>query len=250
MNKSIINRKGLTMAKFPEDVLGVIENYGHDRGMTILYNFCKLFNSSIELKSLISDGNMKIPSTTAIFNMSSATNCPSLALGLCKAQLLDKNGKLKSVCYAMKSERDYRPNVFPYRERQKEFWLGVSPEEFVKQFVMINSSKVIKFDKVRLNESGDFHNQGCVKKAERISKLLLDYGIVTYCYTSRSDLDFSRTRRLVINASGFKSKGITNDFLMVPKGKKPPKGYKPCPMDCNRCDRCSIRGSKTWVPQH
>jgi hypothetical protein len=69
-----------------------------------------------ELKKLIQAGNHKLPKSTAIFNMASATDCPSLKLGLCSA--VDENGKL--FCYAKKSEAGYRPDVLPYR-RKKSF---------------------------------------------------------------------------------------------------------------------------------
>ena len=48
-------------------------------------------DSIIPLKKLLRSGNKKIPSSTAIFNMASAHNCPSKKLGLCKAELALKN---------------------------------------------------------------------------------------------------------------------------------------------------------------
>ena len=93
--------------------------------------------SFCELNQLLSDGNIKVSNTTAIFNMSSATDCPSLKLGLCKAIF---NGK--HVCYAKKAEREFRPEVLPYRRRQEEFWQKVTAEEFVAQFLLINALKV------------------------------------------------------------------------------------------------------------
>jgi hypothetical protein len=56
------------------------------------------------------EGNRKIPKSTAIFNMSSALNCPSKKLGLCKA------ASQGAKCYARKAEILY-PQVLPYRER-------------------------------------------------------------------------------------------------------------------------------------
>ena len=59
-----------------------------------------IWDNDIPLKSVLgSEGNLKIPSSTAIFNMGSATDCPSLKLGLCKAYF---NGK--HICYAKKAE--------------------------------------------------------------------------------------------------------------------------------------------------
>ena len=182
--------------------------------------------------------------------MSSATDCPSLALGLCKACVYSENtGKEETVCYAMQPEIQY-PHVLPYRRRQNIFWKDISAEDFVNQFMIINSSKRTKFTKLRLNEAGDFHNQDCIDKADKIAKLLKIFGISTYCYTSRDDLDYRKVKHLVINGSSFKKPGIKNEFRMVEKGTKPPKGYAKCPMDCTICDRCSLPNKKTYVPQH
>lgn len=203
------------------------------------------------LKSLIQAGNLKIPKQTAIFNMSSATDCASLALGICKACVYSEELQaLKTVCYALKSERDYRPNVLPYRRRQQDYWLEVTAEEFVIQFLMINAMKPKPFDKVRFNEAGDFHSQDCIVKANKIAKLLKPYGIVCYCYTSRDDLNYERAHHLVINGSGFKKKGIQNEFRMIERLEDRPKGYAICPMDCTKCDRCSKKGKDTVVLKH
>lgn len=201
-------------------------------------NFC-------ELNSLISEGNTKLPSTTAIFNMSSATDCPSLKLGLCKAYV---NGK--HICYAKKAEYDYHPKVLPYRRKQEKFWLKVTAEEFVSQFLLINALKVKPFKAIRFNEAGDFHSQKCVNKVEKIAALLKRYGIVTYGYTSRSDLDFSSVKNMIVSGSGFTKEGITNEFKIVTKLKDKPKGYGVCAGDCKICTRCHSRGLKTVVMVH
>jgi hypothetical protein len=199
----------------------------------------------IPLRNLMVAGNTKIPKSTAIFNMSSATDCPSLKLDICKACVLGKN-----FCYAMKSERSYRPNVLPYRRRQQNFWLEATAEEFAFQFLLVNSLKPVPFSKLRLNEAGDFHSQACVNKADRIAEILSKFGIVTYCYTSRSDLNFSKVKYVTVNGSGFKTEGIQNEFRMIMKNEAWPKGYAKCPMDCNVCDRCSKKGKDTFVIQH
>ena len=69
-----------------------------------------------DLKNLIATGNKKLPTTTAIFNMGSATDCPSLKKGLCTA-VTEK----KVTCYALRPE-NFRPLVLPYRRRQEKYW--------------------------------------------------------------------------------------------------------------------------------
>lgn len=197
------------------------------------------------LNSLIShEGNLKIPPTTAIFNMSSATDCPSKQKGLCKA------AKAGVKCYARKAEYDYRPWVLPYRRRQEAYWKQVTAERFASEFLLLNALKDNPFNKIRFNESGNFHTQQCVDKAEQIAKILSRFGIRVYCYTSRSDLSFISVKHLIISGSGFQKKGITNQFIIVKDLKDRPKGFGVCPMNCKTCSRCSTRGFRTVVKAH
>ena len=193
---------------------------------------------------MVGEGNHKIPSSTAIFNMGSATDCPSKKLGLCSAV------KAGVKCYAVKSEVASRPNVLPFRRKQEKFWKAITPEEFAVQFLIINSLKPVPFNALRINESGDFWSQECVDKADKLARILKEYGVVAYCYTSRSDLDYSKVRALKISGSGFKKKGIVNEFKIVDSKKDKPKGYGICPMDCKICDRCTKAGLKTVVLKH
>jgi hypothetical protein len=251
--KKTIRRKRKQSVKVTQgDLLAMADAYGMVQGMKLVDQVCKLmFTESVPLAKLVRAGNIKIPKETAIFNMSSATDCASLALGKCKACVFDPElEKLRTVCYALKAERAYRPAVLPYRRRQELFWKDITANSFALQFLCINSTKRLKFDKVRFNEAGDFHTQACVDKADAIAKILLKFGVTCYCYTSRDDLDYTKVKSLVINASGFEADGLVNDFMMLEKGKTPPKGYAKCPMDCTLCDRCSKRGKKTYVPQH
>jgi hypothetical protein len=199
---------------------------------------------SFELDSLLSSGNLKVPSSTAIFNMGSATDCPSRKLGLCQVIL---NGKCH--CYALKSECLY-PLVLPHRRLQEHYWKRVSVERFCSEFLAINSLKTEPFTALRFNESGDFWSQSCVNKAERIACILSRFGIKTYCYTSRSDLDFSSIRHLIISGSGFRKDGITNEFRMIYNLSERPRGFGICPMNCSKCTRCLVRGLSTVVVKH
>jgi hypothetical protein len=232
------------------DVLGIVDDYAHDIGMLMVNQFAKLLcDQPNPLKSLVQAGNLKIPKTTAIFNMSSAQDCASLALGLCKACELNELKELITVCYAMKAERQY-PAVIPYRQRQERVWLEITAEEFVTCFLRINAVKRNKFTKLRVNEAGDFHTQECVSKLDQIAKILSKYGVVTYCYTARDDLDFSKVKSLVVNGSSFMKDGIANEFRMIQEGDERPKGMAQCPADCRICDRCSIPGKSSYVYKH
>jgi len=196
------------------------------------------------LSKLISKGNMKLPKTTAIFNMGAAHDCPSLNKRLCQAFI-----KGKCVCYAMKAEYSYRPNVLPYRRRQEKYWKQITAEEFVNQFLQINNRKRNPYQAIRLNEAGDFWSQSCVNKAEKIAKMLKPYGVKVYCYTARKDLNFSECKNIVINGSGFHKKGIRGIFVMVTDVKDKPKGYGVCCGDCRVCKRCIV-GKNTVILKH
>lgn len=188
------------------------------------------------------EGNTKVPCTTAIFNMSSAKDCPSLKLGLCKAI------KQGAKCYARKAENMY-DLALPYRRRQHKYWKHITAEEFACQFLLLNSCKIRRFKALRFNESGDFHSQECLNKAEKIARILKSYGIVTYCYTSRSDLDFSGVRDLVIHGSGFIKNGIKGIFTIVNRKQDKLRGFSLCKMDCRVCNLC-LKSSKVCVVKH
>jgi hypothetical protein len=195
---------------------------------------------------LCHEGNLKIPSTTAIFNMSSATDCPSMRLGLCKA------AKKGVKCYARKSEYEYHPFVLPFRRRQEAYWREVSAHSFAADFLFINALKEVPFTALRFNEAGDFHSQDCVNKAEEIAMYLARFGIKCYCYTSRSDLDFRNCKHLIVSGSSFSNpkKGVTKSFTIVFDVKDKPKGWSVCPMDCRKCNRCMVRNANTVVKAH
>jgi len=198
----------------------------------------------MQLKNHISSGNIKVPKTTAIFNMSSAHDCPSRKLGLCKASLQG------AKCYALKAEYKYHPAVLPYRRRQEKIWKSTGVNDFVSQFLSLNKIKRNKYKALRFNESGDFHSQKYVNKAELIAKKLSEYGIKCYCYTSRSDLNFNNCKYLIISGSGFKKSGVKNEFKIIGKNDKIPNGYGICAGNCRICSRCLKVGLKTVVRKH
>ena len=88
------------------------------------------------LKGLVKAGNKKLPKTTAIFNMGSATDCPALKKGMCQAFARNPQGKMKLVCYAKKAEVQYYTMVLPYRRRQEKYWKDHSAEDFAISFLI------------------------------------------------------------------------------------------------------------------
>ena len=215
-----------------------------------LYTLGKGRNFS-PLSLLLSPGNTKVPRSTAIFNLSSASDCPSRRLGLCKAY------KQGAKCYALKSERYdkkmgryFRPAVLPYRRRQMNFWRKISAEEFVAQFVLVNALKERPFQNIRFSESGDFFNQKDVDKAERIAQLLRRFGIRCYCYTSRDDLSYEKVKHLIVTGSNFRKHGISNIFRIVKNLKERKRGESICSGNCRTCRKCLMRNLSIIVKSH
>jgi len=205
----------------------------------------KEFDKVCPLNNLIGhNGNSKLPSNIAIFNLTSAHDCMSAKLGLCAA------AKFNIQCYAKKAEFAYRPGVLPYRKNQGKLWNSLTAKEFVSQFLMLNSRKKKPFKALRFSESGDFKNQADVDKVEKIASLLKRFKIKCYTYTSRSDLDYSKTKNLILSGSGFKKKGIGKVFQIIKNKNEKPKGYSICKGDCSICNRCQVKNLNTAVLAH
>jgi hypothetical protein len=148
-------------------------------------------------------------------------------------------------CYALRDEQMY-PAVLPYRRRQEEVWDALTAKGFASAFLVVVSQRRLPTTALRLNESGDFRSQADVDKAEEIARIVRPYGIRTYAYTARRDLDFSRVKTLVINGSGFKVHG---EFRFVRSEAEVPEGYKVCGGSCKSCTRCQV-GKLTAVLPH
>lgn len=175
------------------------------------------------IKTLLSNGNMKVGDDTLIFNMNAAVDCPADELGLCP---------VFDICYARKAERQYR-DVLNYRRLQEEVWKMTGPGEFVAAFVAVAKSKSRPVLYFRFSESGDFESQADVDKMAEIARLLSLEGIKTYGYTARRDLCLEGLREFaVVNGSGFMA---SNEFRAVPEFTK--KNLR-CPGDCRGCTLC------------
>lgn len=168
------------------------------------------------MKLLASQGNLKLGKDTLILNMTSATDCPSRKLGLCK---------IGNRCYAMKAERLYK-SVLPFRRAQECQWQTWSVPELTSA---VTQKRGVHF--VRFSESGDFRSQNDVDKMSMFADILKYHHIRVYGYTAREDLDFSQVSdNMVVNGSGFM---IHNQFTATPI----PTGTT-CPMNCRYCSLC------------
>ena len=187
-------------------------------------------------------GNKKLPSTTAIFNCGTATECPSLKRGLCQAG---------GDCYAMKAEKQY-PACRPYWERQRAIMDTASAGDIASALVSANKRKRNKVQKFRFNEAGDFETQADVQKMADICGQLRTEKIQSYGYTARTDLDLTPlTDTATVNVSndgnGWIDKGC-NRFKMV---QEHTQGATRCAGDCRQCQLCSsMKGLEIEVLAH
>ena len=193
-------------------------------------------------------GNRKIPTTTMIFNMGSATTCPSDKLGICPMGGMNGDGS----CYALKAECGIYPATLPYRHRQENMWLNSSAEEIAEAITsIIKRRPYIK--SIRVNESGDFHSMDCVKKLSKIASLVK---VPVYSYTHRTDLfTESVTNKLHKNLTMNFSEKMSfthkhNEFRVEDTVDSSTKSI-PCAMDCKVCSLCVTRkGLTVTVPKH
>ena len=198
-------------------------------------------------RKLLSRGNRKLPRTTAILNLTSATDCPSRKLGLCKvadeACKRRASGEAAHDCYALKSEVAY-PAVLPYRRRQDALTREATAGELAAAVLSLASGSRYPVNYLRVSEAGDFRSQDDVDKMERTAILLKRHGIGTYCYTARADLDYSSCEALTVNGSGFRPNGGGgNMFAAV---AEPTATAGPiCCGDCTTCHICAKRHGRT-----
>jgi hypothetical protein len=198
----------------------------------------------IKANDFISKGNKKLPPSTWIFNCGSATECPSMTMGLCQVA--------KSECYAWKAERQY-PMTQQYRDRQTEMIKNVCPIEFAVGMIEHNERCSNKMELFRFNESGDFLDQEMVSWMETVCIVLSYKDITSYGYTARTDLDLTGLIAVAgVNVSNdlndWQSKGANR--FKVNRDIENSKNII-CGMDCTVCSRCSeSKGLKIDVPSH
>ncbi len=197
------------------------------------------------LKPVVTFGNLKLPKTTMIMNITSATDCVSRKLGMCQ---LDKCGIGSSKCYALKAEK-FRPSTLQHRRKQQEWW-DQPPWVIVESFKQFRSKMRRKVTAVRVGESGDLRHELDLGKVWDLAATNPD--LTWYLYTAREDLikrsDLLPRENLVINGSGWMA---DNAFVAVPKGSPRPvhkEGVKKiawCAGDCRKCSLCLKKGGVT-----
>ena len=195
------------------------------------------------MKIKVAKGNKKIGDDTLILNITSATDCPSKKLGLCKHP---------KICYAYHSEifRTAEPhNCLKSRRQAARIWRTLSSSEIAKQLKSkVKRAKKNKIKYLRFSESGDFRNQEDVLKLFRIARSLKGL-LKVYGYTARRDLDFTYApSNLTVNGSNFM---VHNNFIAKTRiDFEKTRGLK-CKMNCRICNLCKVRrGKEIFVKFH
>ena len=194
-------------------------------------------------------GNKKLPRTTAVLNLCPASLCPSALLGLCQLRDIGQ-------CYARQEERVWAGTCLPSRFAMMGYWDTREAWSIASDILAYNAAKKTKIKALRINECGDFRHFGDVEKAEMLARFLARSGIITYCYTSRRDLDFSDCEHLVVNGSGWMAHNrfqVAYSLTSPEKGKwlaEDKDGNKVecqyvCPGDCRKCSVCLFRRGRT-----
>ena len=194
-------------------------------------------------------GNHKIWKDTVILNFNSAGDCPAMKLGLCAVGF---------KCYALKAERQY-PACLPYRRRQENYWDNVSISDICADFdQLLSRRKYIKY--LRFSEAGDFKDVESMRKLDDLACYLKEtYGIVTYGYTARIDLDYEWQYAICKKSYGFSSPPVGTTNVTIVRELNPEvslivedaKAYRVCPMTtCEGCLLCKTKDTNVVFPLH
>ena len=193
--------------------------------------------NDITLNNLIKFGNNKLPKSTAIFNLGSASkSCPNKGTERCQVK--------PSECYAIKSERRYN-NALKYRERQRRYWGNIQVRDFILQFNQIIKLKRNPVKALRFNVSSDIRNKTDVSKIEAIAEGIKP---VVYLYSASSHVDLSGFDKTIVNVSNtelwnkYRHKNNFNRYIVVESDYKAKQfeseGLNRCNNDCSECNLC------------
>ena len=187
-------------------------------------------------------GNTKLPTSTMIFNMSSATGCP-----LKEECRFGQDG----TCYALKAEIQYKRRCKAYRERQSSYWYSNSSNQIIKD-IQTALKKHKGITAIRFNESGDMRDMSDFRKLNKIANSV---SVPVYTYTHNREVISKITKKdvsenLSINISFPNSKKGFNTYCLDTDYSKNQK-YITCPGSCKKCNLCvRSKGLKLSVKLH
>lgn len=169
----------------------------------VLRKYFKKFN-------FLHKGNDKLSKKVLNFNLTSTTQCPSRALGLCN---------IAHKCYARKNEEFYGEKNISHHDKQGIYFDRLNDFEFMfivsqkYHNAIIYNGVIPEF--LRISVFGDIRSVYDVYRLDRLAKYCKElFNIVTYTYTHRKDLleVLKSTECIVICGSGFM---VHNNFLPI-----------------------------------
>lgn len=198
------------------------------------------------ITDIFSFGNLKLPKTTAIFNLPRMLTCPG-ATPLCK-----------QICYASKAERMHRV----VRTHRHDMFMLSKTNAFpwILETALDRLPKTVTA--VRIHESGDFYDQRYLDTWINAMKKFPQ--LTFYAYTKSSRLNFTRPDNFVIRLSmDSTSEPYVYDSInkfdgiswLQQKGEELPDWINVenplvCPGDCKVCSYCLKKGGDLVIPEH
>ena len=178
------------------------------------------------MSKLLSKGNHKLPTSTAIFNLPSGRTCPG------------RTAKCLKHCYAKKAERQY-PAVLPFRMRN---WDTSKTDRFFDLISgELSRSRVITT--VRIHESGDFYSEEYFRKWVDIALAFPELKFYAYTKVVTLGTKFRPDNfTLLLSDDDSVYTNHWNNFegvtTVTPKNGVPEKGWFVCPGSCRTCNKC------------
>lgn len=194
-------------------------------------------------------GNLKLPASTIVFNLSSAHDCVALANGTCQL------GNPCRDCYAYRDEITY-PDTLPYRRRQEILFDNVGANEIANAILgMVDRSRTT-IDSVRVDESGECKSQEQLERIESAARIVNDTlrasgrrPLKWYMYSAMS-WDFTVCDEITVNRSGGRT-GPDDSCNGYIAADEIPDGAIVCKCDCRKYSLCSrSHGHDVYVKRH
>lgn len=216
-----------------------------EKGLKDIYKFKKKILwalDNINPRLVVSFGNLKLPKSTMIINLSSWFNCI---------------GKKEKFCEICEECYDKAPEVM-FKERIESrmsheiYWRASDWKELTKDIIekigdYNEHTNKYKVKKIRWAEVGEIRHQAEFNKIVKISNAIYRrLGIKSYIYTHNEGIDFNLRQRpgLIVNGSGFM---VDNEYRVVKKDLIEKEFHnlndlsnkRECICDCNICSYCS-----------
>ena len=214
----------------------------------------------LELKGKsFSYGNRKIPEDIMVINLTSAWDCPTTK----------DECPFKGVCYAREQEGNAHigKNLQLRNLRNQHMYKYLSGKEILKLIETYIEQAPVRIRYIRISEEGDFPDQDTLEFCDKLAgHIKAKYGIQAAAYTHRQ-LDYSKVKNIIINASDYRIKNATRYFICTdkkswaelpdgmsngetnPGGIDTSNGVFKCDCNCRKCYFCYRTKEENGEPE-